>query len=110
MLEAKKGIDIVVEIGGITTYDAAVKLFNERLDEVHLSRIEQISHPEVILKIANALQVSPGQLFRFEGMKTALNLDDQITEELLDLIENLKPSTKRKVLQGLKSITKDVRR
>jgi len=55
MLEAKKGIDIVVEIGGITSYDAAMKLFKERLDEVHLSRIEQIKHPEVILKIANAI-------------------------------------------------------
>lgn len=55
MLEEKKGIDIVVEIGGITSYDAAMKLFKERLDEVHLSRIEQIKHPEVILKIANAI-------------------------------------------------------
>jgi len=55
MLEKKKGIDIVAEIGGITTYEAAIKLFKDKLDEENLSRIQKIKHSEVVLKIANAV-------------------------------------------------------
>jgi transcriptional regulator with XRE-family HTH domain len=65
---------------------------------------------ESILKIADALEVSPGQLFRFEGVRTSLDLDEQIVEELLDLVENLRPSTKGKILQTLKSVSKDLTR
>ena len=54
MLEKKKGIDIVTEIGGITTYEAAIKLFKDKLDKENLSRIQKIKHSEVVLKIANA--------------------------------------------------------
>ena len=64
---------------------------------------------ESILKIAGALEVSPGQLFRFEGVKTSLNLDDDIAEELLIFVENLKSPTKRKILQTLKSVKKDLK-
>jgi transcriptional regulator with XRE-family HTH domain len=63
---------------------------------------------ESILKISSALGVSPGQLFRFEGVKTSLNLDDEIAEELLVFVENLKPSTKRKLLQGFKAMKRDL--
>jgi len=55
MLQKKQGVDIVVEIGGIKTYEAAVKLFEEKLDPEHLSRIQKIKHPEVVIKIANAI-------------------------------------------------------
>ena len=55
MLQKKQGIDIVVEIGGIKTYEAALKLFEEKLDQEHLSRIQKIKHPEVVIKIANAI-------------------------------------------------------
>jgi len=55
MLQKKEGIDIVVEIGGIKTYEAAVKLVEEKLDPEHLSRMQKIKHPEVIIKIANAI-------------------------------------------------------
>ncbi|MFC1826007.1 phosphoenolpyruvate carboxykinase domain-containing protein, partial [Thermodesulfobacteriota bacterium] len=55
MLQKKQGIDIVVEIGGIKTYEAAVKLFEEKLDPEHLSRIQKIKHPEVVIKIASAI-------------------------------------------------------
>jgi transcriptional regulator with XRE-family HTH domain len=64
---------------------------------------------ESILKIAEALEISPGQLFRFEGVKTSLSLDDEITEELFAFIENLKPATKKKILQSLKSARKDLK-
>ena len=36
MLEKKKGIDIVAEIGGITTKEAAIKLFKDKFDEENL--------------------------------------------------------------------------
>ncbi len=55
MYQKKKGIDIVVEIGGIKTYDGAIQLFESRLDETHLFRIKEIKHPEIILKVANAI-------------------------------------------------------
>jgi len=64
---------------------------------------------ESILKIAEALEISPGQLFRFEGIKTDLGLDDEITEELFGILEDLKPHTKRKVLQSLRSVRKDLK-
>jgi phosphoenolpyruvate carboxykinase (GTP) len=55
MFQKKKGIDIVVDIGGITTFEAAMRLFENRLDEKNLSRIQEIKNPEVVLKIANSI-------------------------------------------------------
>jgi len=55
MFQKKKGIDIVVHIGGITTFEAAMKLFENRLDEKSLSKIQEIKNPEVALKIANSI-------------------------------------------------------
>jgi len=79
MLETKKGIDIVVEIGGITTHEAAIKLFEERLDETHLSRIQQIKHPEVLLKIANAISMcEPDSVF----INTGSEADRQFIRDL----------------------------
>ena len=64
---------------------------------------------ESILKIASALEVSPSQLFRFEGVKTSLGLDDEISEQFLTLMENLRLPTKRKILQSLKAPRKDLK-
>lgn len=64
---------------------------------------------ESILKIARALEISPGQLFKFEGVKTSLNLDEQIVDEILGLVENLKPSTKRRILGSLRSVMRDIK-
>ncbi len=55
MFQKKKGIDIVVHIGGITTFEAAMRLFENRLDEKNLSRIQEIKNPEVAVKIANSI-------------------------------------------------------
>jgi len=55
MFQKNKGIDIVVHIGGITTFEAAMRLFENRLDEKNLSRIQEIKNPEVALKIANSI-------------------------------------------------------
>ena len=55
MLRKKEGIDIVQEIGGIKSEEAAMQVFESKLDKEHLSRINQIKHPEVLIKIANAI-------------------------------------------------------
>ncbi len=55
MFQKKKGIDIVVHIGGITTFEAAMQLFEKRLDEKNLSRIQKIKNQEITLKIANSI-------------------------------------------------------
>jgi len=70
MLEKKKGIDIVTEIGGITTFEAASKLFENRLDPTSLSRIQKITHSEVVIKIANAIAMcEPEAIFINTGSK-----------------------------------------
>ncbi|MBW2710933.1 MAG: phosphoenolpyruvate carboxykinase (GTP), partial [Deltaproteobacteria bacterium] len=55
MFQKKKGIDIAVDIGGITTFEAAMRLFEKRLDEKNLSRIKEIKHSEIAVKIANSI-------------------------------------------------------
>ena len=70
MLELKKGIDIVVEIGGITSHEATMALFKEKLDEVNLAKIQRINHPEVLLKVANAIAMcEPDMVFINTGSK-----------------------------------------
>ncbi|MFH2219545.1 MAG: phosphoenolpyruvate carboxykinase (GTP) [Pseudomonadota bacterium] len=79
MLEKKKGVDIVVEIGGIKTYEAAIQLFETRLDELHLSRMRKMRHPEVVIKIANAIAMcDPESVF----INTGSEADRQFIREL----------------------------
>ena len=79
MLEKKRGIDIVAEIGGITTYEAAIKLFKYKLDKENLSRIQKIKHSEVVLKIANAIAMcDPEAVF----INTGSEADKQYIREM----------------------------
>jgi phosphoenolpyruvate carboxykinase (GTP) len=55
MLKKNEGIDIVKEIGGVQNVEQAQALFKKRLDEDHLSRIQTLSHPDILIKIANAI-------------------------------------------------------
>ncbi len=55
MMKKREGIDVVVEIGGVRTPEAALQLFQEKMDAEQLSRIQRIKHPEARLKIANAI-------------------------------------------------------
>jgi phosphoenolpyruvate carboxykinase (GTP) len=64
MFQKHKGIDIVAEIGGITTFQEAMQLFENKLDKTNLSRIQKITHPEVVIKIANSIAMcKPGAVF-----------------------------------------------
>jgi phosphoenolpyruvate carboxykinase (GTP) len=79
MLQKKKGLDIVAEIGGIKTYETAVNLFEEKLEPEHLSRIQKIKHPEVVIKIANAIAMcDPGTVF----INTGSEADRQFIREM----------------------------
>ena len=55
MLKKNEGIDIAQELGGIQHVEQAQALFEKRLDREHLSRIRSLSHPEILIKIANAI-------------------------------------------------------
>ena len=79
MLEKKKGVDIVEVIGGVSTRDAAMALFESRMDETALSRIRTIENDEVILKIANAIAMcDPGAIF----VNTGSEADRQAIRDL----------------------------
>jgi len=55
MLELKKGIDILAELGGIKTMDQARAVFQKKMDKDNLAKIERIKSEEALLKIANAI-------------------------------------------------------
>jgi phosphoenolpyruvate carboxykinase (GTP) len=57
MLELKKGIDILSEIGGIKTLTEAKALFEERCDKQNLTKLKKIKTTEAVLKIANAISM-----------------------------------------------------
>ena len=64
MFQKKKGVDILVEIGGIRSVDAARSLLGARLDPESLDRIGRITHPEVLVKVANAISMcNPDSVF-----------------------------------------------
>ncbi|MFC1876524.1 phosphoenolpyruvate carboxykinase (GTP) [Thermodesulfobacteriota bacterium] len=55
MLQKNKGVDIIVEIGGLKEYQAAARYLESALTAEHLARIQKIQNTEVIIKIANAI-------------------------------------------------------
>ena len=79
MVEKQKGTDIAIEIGGIKTAEAALQLFRDKLDKEQLSKIQQITHPEVILKVANAIAMcEPDAVF----INTGTDADKQFIRDL----------------------------
>ena len=64
MLEKGKGIDILSELGGVTNYESATQLFENRLDKENLTRIKRIQNKQVVLTMANALAMfEPDSIF-----------------------------------------------
>ncbi len=64
MLELKKGIDILTEIGGIRSLDKARALFAQRLDEENLAKLSKIRNEEALLTIANSIAMcNPERVF-----------------------------------------------
>ena len=64
MLELKKGMDILSEIGGIKTIAEAKMLFEKRCDPATIEKLHRITNEEALLKIANAIALTdPGTVF-----------------------------------------------
>jgi len=58
MLELRKGIDILQEVGGVKTKDQARSVIEERVDAVNRKKLEEITNEEALLKIANSIVMS----------------------------------------------------
>jgi len=64
MLEMKKGVDILAEVGGVKTIEEAKKLFSAKLDAANLAKLNKIKNEEVLLKIANSISMcEPDNVF-----------------------------------------------
>jgi phosphoenolpyruvate carboxykinase (GTP) len=79
MLELKKGIDILTEVGGIYTLDNAKALFERTCDAETLAKLAGIRNAEVLLKIANAIAMTqPDTVF----VNTGSDADVQTIREM----------------------------
>jgi phosphoenolpyruvate carboxykinase (GTP) len=79
MFEKNKGIDIAKEIGGVESIEAAKAVFKATLSPDQLSRIDRIHHPDLLLKIANAIRMcEPDSVF----INTGSEADRQFIREL----------------------------
>lgn len=64
MMKKMEGIDIVSEIGGIKTVDAARQVMQEKMDSEQYSRIQPFGNVDILLKIANAIAMcDPDSVF-----------------------------------------------
>ena len=73
------GIDIVTEIGGINTYEAATGLFEKKMDAENLSKIRHIKNKEINIRIANAIAMcDPEKIF----VNTGSEADKQTIRDL----------------------------
>ena len=68
MLELKKGIDILAEVGGVKTIDEAKKIFADKIDDENLAKLNKIRTEDALLKIANAIALcQPDAVFISTG-------------------------------------------
>ncbi len=64
MLELRKGVDILTDIGGIHTLDEAQALFAQRLDAKNQAKLARITNEEALLTIANSIAMcNPDNVF-----------------------------------------------
>jgi phosphoenolpyruvate carboxykinase (GTP) len=64
MLQLKKGINILFELGGIKTHRAVHSLLEERLDPVNLQKLNRIENDIALMKIANSIALTdPDSIF-----------------------------------------------
>lgn len=70
MLELKKGVDILSEIGGVKDIDQARSIFADKLDQENLDKLSKIKNEEALLKIANAIAMcNPDSVFVHTGSR-----------------------------------------
>ncbi len=79
MLELKKGVDILSEVGGVKTLDEAKAVFEKNCDQDGLQKLSKITNEEALLKIANAIaMVQPASVF----VNTGTDADVQKVREM----------------------------
>jgi phosphoenolpyruvate carboxykinase (GTP) len=79
MAPKKDVIDIVIELGGIKTAEAADNVFEERVAAAQLTKLNKIQNEAVRLKIANAIVLcDPDKVF----INTASDEDRQFIKDL----------------------------
>lgn len=73
MLELKKGVDILTDVGGITTITEARALLERELDEANQAKLARIQNEDALIKIAAAIAMcQPDSVFINTG-----NAEDQ---------------------------------
>jgi len=73
------GRDILITLGGITSFDEAIQLCEKKMDDKQFARIKDIKNAEITLKIANAIVMcDPDSIFVNTGSKE----DRQFIREL----------------------------
>ena len=64
MLQTGEGIDILSEIGGITSVAAGLDFIKSKMDGENTAKLDRITNPDVLLKIANAASMcAPDSIF-----------------------------------------------
>ncbi len=61
MLELKKGVDILAEVGGVRTIDEARAVFAASMDSSNRTKIGKIADTDALIKIANAIAMCAPQ-------------------------------------------------
>lgn len=75
----KDCIDIVAELGGIKTVDAAWQLLEAKMDGTNSDKLKKIQHPDILKKIANAVSIcDPATVF----IDTGSEADRQFIRDL----------------------------
>jgi len=70
MLQKGKGIDILSEVGCITSVEAGLELLKIKMDAENAAKIDRIKNPDILLKIANAAAMcAPDSIFVNNGSK-----------------------------------------
>ena len=64
MLELKKGVDILTEVGGVKTIADARAIFEQKLDAVNREKLSPITNEEALIKVAAAINMcEPDDVF-----------------------------------------------
>ena len=79
MNDTRKDIDIITELGGVNSKDHAMTVFRQYLNESQLAKISRIRHPDVLMRIANAIVLcNPDSVF----INTGSSEDKQFIRQL----------------------------
>jgi phosphoenolpyruvate carboxykinase (GTP) len=82
MLELKKGVDILAEVGAIKSISEAQSVFEKFIDSDNLEKLSKIKNEEALLKIANAISMcEPKGVFVDTGSKEDIEKIKQMSLE-----------------------------